>query len=67
MTHSRDNRLHIFECDGCGDGFGQTGDDEEIAEFNETWRAAQDSGWVSFKLNGEWQHMCPECKGRVGD
>jgi hypothetical protein len=65
MTHFRIEGRHAFECDKCGDCFGEL-DDSEPADFMEVWNAARDSGWVSFKVDDEWQHRCPDCKKGVG-
>lgn len=66
MTHQRDGKVHQFDCDapGCTESFGQ--DEGEPATFQEVWAAAKEEGWVTFKVDGEWVHNCPECKKKVG-
>jgi hypothetical protein len=66
MTHQRDGNRHEFDCDGprCTEAFAQVDGDD--ADFWETWAAARLAGWISFKKDGEWVHLCPRCRGRVG-
>lgn len=67
MTHQRDGATHVFDCDGrgCTLSFGEL--DGAEADFTEVWNAARAAGWVGFRRDGEWAHLCPECKREVGD
>jgi hypothetical protein len=64
VSHYRDGRNHVFECDDCGDDFGEL--DGEETSFEDVWAAAKEDGWVCFKVDGEWQHRCRHCRKKVG-
>jgi Fe2+ or Zn2+ uptake regulation protein len=55
----KDSTFGIFtvSCDGCGF-------DREF-DVNDNWdalmREMKAEGWVSKKVNGEWEHYCPDC------
>lgn len=60
MSHSRYNGAHVFECDVCGDEFGQL--EGQGADFHEVWGAAKDDGWVCYNDGNGWNHVCPDCR-----
>ena len=57
MSHEREGGTHIFTCDKCGD---YESDDDD---FLGVWEGLKDEGWISFKDDGGWTHLCPVCKG----
>ncbi len=58
MSSEKNGQLTTFVCDACGEAF------EIAGEFRESWTAAKQDGWRTFK-NGEdeWEHRCPDCVG----
>jgi hypothetical protein len=64
MAHQRDGLVHQFDCDAPGCTWSYGGD--ETMSFKETWDEAKEEGWITFRVDGEWVHRCPECKKKVG-
>lgn len=58
MTTHRDSGGIVFQCDGCEDTY-ETHD----KVFETAWLDAKGDGWIARKLDGEWVHYCPDCKG----
>lgn len=46
----------VFECDSCDEVL-ETGE----RDFQIAWTLAQEDGWTSRKIGGDWQHSCPNC------
>ena len=65
MTHQRDGQVHQFDCDAPRCTWSYSGGDD-YPDFREAWEAAKAEGWVTFRLDGEWVHYCPECKKKCG-
>ena len=61
MSHEVEGQLVTFYCDvtGCEATFSAAG------SFKDVWEAAKQDGWRCFKNDeDEWEHRCPECRGR---
>ena len=48
-----------FQCDGCAETL-PTGD----REFSDAMNTFRFEGWAAMKLDNEWYHYCPMCKGK---
>ena len=35
----------------------------ELDSWKESLKYAKDNGWKTEKLDGEWVHLCTECRG----
>ena len=35
----------------------------ELDSWNESLKYAKDNGWKTEKIDGEWVHLCTECRG----
>lgn len=58
---TRENNELTFTCDAC-EAVSEAYDPNDFAE---AWTELKDEGWRAFKdENGEWQHRCPECRGK---
>ena len=49
---------YVLSCDCCGEEVMQDSF-EECVEYKKD----KSNGWISRKVNGSWEDICPECKG----
>ena len=50
----KDKRM--LTCDNCGDG-------TECENWADALEYIKDNGWQKKRVDGEWVHYCPDCKG----
>lgn len=46
-----------IHCDKCPEYFQSS----HQTDFSSVWSEARESGWVAFKVKGEFCHYCPAC------
>ena len=53
------NSFYILECDVCG----AEAEGESFFDFYDAvaWKKDKDNRWISRKVNGVWEDVCPEC------
>ena len=55
-----DKNTLVFECEACPAQYER--EENHEPSFAETWKAAQELGWITLKLPGhQWEHFCPAC------
>lgn len=60
MASEKDGQLCKFICDECQDVY-----EVNSHDFRDAWDEAKDEGWRCFKnSDDEWEHRCPECRGK---
>lgn len=59
MTTHRDKGVVTFECDGCSSALTVTNDD-----WDEVMDKFRDKGWKAEKVDGQWLHLCEDCKNK---
>ena len=57
MSTTWRNRTLTVECDDCGEEI-----DTGAFDFIDGIETAKEAGWIVLKVDGDWQHNCPECK-----
>ena len=59
MSSEVKGQLVTFTCDICDDEYYASG------SFKDVWEAAKEAGWRTFPDDdGEWNHRCPDCRGK---
>jgi Fe2+ or Zn2+ uptake regulation protein len=58
MSIIKDGRERQLECDGCP----ATTDPFDHEDFQLMIDTAKRDGWQITSQNGEWSHICPDCK-----
>ena len=48
--------LYLVSCDCCGDVM-----DDKFATLSEAMEVMKQKGWMSMKVDGEWNNLCPIC------
>ncbi len=50
---------YYLECDICGED-----SKEDFDDFWEAveWKKDKSNGWISRKVDGDWEDVCPECR-----
>lgn len=47
---------YFTECDSCGMYY------EGFSTFDDAVDHIEKEGWLITRVNGEWTHICPECR-----
>jgi len=53
----KDGRYYQMICDGCDESYNYRSYD-----FMDVVENARDDGWQAKKVDGDWEHYCPECQ-----
>jgi hypothetical protein len=58
MSIHKFGQYYMLECDVCGEAA-----DEEFDEFFDAveWKKDYGNGWISKRVQGEWEDVCPNC------
>ena len=60
MSSEQDGQLVVFMCDNCDEEY-----EVQSHDFAAAWELAKEKGWRCFKnKKEEWEHRCPECRGK---
>lgn len=61
MSIEKEDSITRFTCDmpGCRKNY------EGVDGFGSAWKEAKAHGWVLAEVNGEFQHYCKECGGKL--
>lgn len=59
MASEVEGQQVTFFCDKCDEEFVTSG------SFRDAWESAKGDGWRTFKnADDEWEHRCPDCRGK---
>ena len=62
MAIERDGNLYDVECTECSEI-----ESFEAADWDELMRKMKEKGWTKEKVDGEWEHYCPDCTEENAD
>ena len=54
MSIEREYGYYTLYCDTCGDN-------QEVESFEDALDIVKNCGWKAKKINGDWEHICPDC------